>query len=89
MHAGQRQLGRDLAHVFPYNKKVVAALNTGTPFAYRAGYRFGFGKALENLADEIEEGVQAVAGDEEATEESSAEDTRFDDLHDEVEEIPA
>jgi len=48
------RLGREVDHVFPYQKRILTALNTGRPYALKAGRRWGFGKALNRLVDEIE-----------------------------------
>ena len=48
------RLGREVDHVFPYQKRLLTALNTGQPYALKAGKRFGFGKSLHRLVEEIE-----------------------------------
>ena len=48
------RLGREIDHVFPFQKKVISAVNTGKPYALVCGHRFGFGRALNGVVDEIE-----------------------------------
>ena len=48
------RLGRDIQHVFPFQKKLITALNTGKPYAAICGKRFGFGKVLAGVVSEIE-----------------------------------
>lgn len=48
------RLGREIDHVFPFQKKVISAVNTGKPYALSCGRRFGFGRALAGVVDEIE-----------------------------------
>jgi hypothetical protein len=48
------RLGRDVDFVFPYNRRILTALNTGRPYALAAGKRFGWGKVLSRLVKEIE-----------------------------------
>ncbi|MFT7486284.1 MAG: pilus assembly protein CpaE [Candidatus Paceibacteria bacterium] len=48
------RLGREVEHVFPFQKKLITALNTGKPYALTCGRRFGFGKALYGVTSEIE-----------------------------------
>jgi pilus assembly protein CpaE len=48
------RLGREIDHVFPFQKKVISAVNTGKPYALICGHRFGFGKALFGIVEEIE-----------------------------------
>jgi len=48
------RLNRPVDHVFPFQKKVITALNTGKPYALHCGRRFGFGKALHGVVREIE-----------------------------------
>jgi len=49
------RLNREVDHVFPYQKRILTALNTGRPYALKAGRRWGFGKALNGIVDEIEQ----------------------------------
>lgn len=56
------RLGRDVDHVFPFQKKLITALNTGKPYAMSCGRRFGFGRALNGVVEEIE-GLPSPAGD--------------------------
>lgn len=48
------RLGREVDHVFPFQKKLITALNTGKPYALTCGRRFGFGRALGGVISEIE-----------------------------------
>lgn len=48
------RLGREVHHVFPFQKKLITALNTGKPYALSCGRRFGFGKVLHGITREIE-----------------------------------
>ncbi len=50
----EERLNRDIEHVFPFQKKLLTALNTGRPYALSCGRRFGFGKSLARIVDEIE-----------------------------------
>ena len=56
------RLGRPVHHVFPFQKKVLTALNTGRPYALSCGKRFGFGKALAGVVREIEGAPSPGAG---------------------------
>ncbi|MFT7667351.1 MAG: pilus assembly protein CpaE [Planctomycetota bacterium] len=56
----EERLGRHVDHVFPFQKKVITSLNTGKPYALKCGRRFGFGKALRGVTNEIE-GVETSA----------------------------
>jgi len=53
----EAQIGCSVDNLFPYQKKVLTALNAGDPLALHAGRRFGYGKALEGLVEEILAGV--------------------------------
>ena len=46
-------IGKDIDHVVPYTKQVLAATNTGTPFVMRAPRWRGFGKAVQKIEREI------------------------------------
>lgn len=48
------RLGRDVDFVFPYNKRILTALNTGRPYALTAGKRMGWGRVLNRVVKEIE-----------------------------------
>ncbi len=48
------RLGREVDFVFPYQKRVLMALNTGRPYALSCGKRFGFGRSLNRVVREIE-----------------------------------
>jgi pilus assembly protein CpaE len=56
------RLGRDVHHVFPFQKKVLTALNTGRPYALSCGKRFGFGRALAGVVREVEGAASPGAG---------------------------
>ena len=47
------RMGRDIDHVLPYDKKVVAAANCGVPIAMAPIRLGGFSRALATLADEV------------------------------------
>lgn len=51
----EERLGREVDHVFPFQKKLITALNTGRPYGLRCGKRFGFGRALFGVVREIED----------------------------------
>ncbi len=51
------QIGQSVDCVFPYQKKILSALNAGDPLALHVGKRLGYGKALERLVEEILAGV--------------------------------
>lgn len=63
------RLGRHVDHVFPFQKKLITALNTGKPYALTCGRRWGFGKALSGVTREIE-GVPSPQADAKASERS-------------------
>lgn len=48
-----RRLDRDLDFVVPFDRRVLAATNTGEPFALRASRRWGFGKAVRAIEREV------------------------------------
>ncbi|ANM29421.1 hypothetical protein ABI59_07215 [Acidobacteria bacterium Mor1] len=48
-----RRLQRDIDHVIPYNKQLLVASNAGSPLGLRLRGRFGFGRALGGVRDEI------------------------------------
>jgi pilus assembly protein CpaE len=50
----EERMGRAVDHVFPFQKKLITALNTGKPYALSCGRRFGFGRALAGVVAEIE-----------------------------------
>lgn len=48
------RLSREVDYVFPYQKRILTALNTGRVYALSCGRRFGFGRTLHRLVREIE-----------------------------------
>lgn len=46
-------IGRDIDHVVPYSKQVLAATNSGAPYAMRAPRWRGFGKAIHQIEQEV------------------------------------
>jgi Flp pilus assembly CpaE family ATPase len=50
----QQRLGRPLDYVFPYQKRLLASMNTGRPYILNSIRFFGFGKEMSALVDEIE-----------------------------------
>jgi pilus assembly protein CpaE len=50
----QQRLGRQLDYVFPYQKSVLVAMNTGRPYILKSLRFYGFGHELSALVDEIE-----------------------------------
>jgi pilus assembly protein CpaE len=50
----EQRLGRPLDYVFPYKKRVLVSMNTGTPYMLKSIRLFGFGKEMSALVDEIE-----------------------------------
>ncbi len=50
----QQRLGRPLDYVFPYQKRLLASMNTGRPYILNSMRFFGFGKEMSSLVDEIE-----------------------------------
>ncbi|MEZ6090008.1 MAG: AAA family ATPase [Pirellulaceae bacterium] len=47
------RMNRDIDHVLPYDKKVMAAANCGVPIAMSTIRFSGFSRALERLADDV------------------------------------
>ncbi|MGI9474798.1 MAG: AAA family ATPase [Rubripirellula sp.] len=47
------RMGRDIDHVLPFDKRVVAAANCGVPIAMTPVRLSAFSRALERLADEV------------------------------------
>ena len=48
------QLGRDVEAVFPFDRRILTAYNTGEPLAWRGKRMFGFAKAIHRFAAEID-----------------------------------
>ena len=46
-------IGRDIDHVVPYSKQVLAATNSGAPYVMRAPRWRGFGKAVSRIEKEV------------------------------------
>ncbi|MCP9442419.1 MAG: AAA family ATPase [Nitrospira sp.] len=49
----EQQLDRELDYVFPYQKGVLIAANTGKPYILGTHRYFGFGREMETLIDDI------------------------------------
>ncbi len=49
----ERRLGRDLAHVIPFDKRVITAANIGRPFVLSKGWFAGARRAMKELAEEV------------------------------------
>ena len=47
------RLGRDIDHAIPFEKALLVAANTGEPLGLQVGRRFGFGRILNLLADDV------------------------------------
>jgi len=58
-HDIAQRLGRTVDWVFPYDKSVIAAANTGRPLAMQTRGMFGFGRTLKQLIEDI----QLVSGE--------------------------
>jgi len=50
----QQRLGRTIDYVFPYQKRLLVAMNTGQPYILKSMRMFGFGKEMSALVDEVE-----------------------------------
>jgi hypothetical protein len=48
------RLSREVDYVFPYDRKVLTALNTGRVYATTCSKRFGFGGVLHRMVRDIE-----------------------------------
>ncbi len=48
------RLGAEVAHEVGFDRRVPTALNLGSPRVLRASRRFGFGRAIARLCDEVE-----------------------------------
>ncbi|PQO38044.1 CpaE family protein [Blastopirellula marina] len=48
-----RRLGRDIDWIFPYDRNVISAANTGQPLAMTTRGYFGFGRELKRLIKEV------------------------------------
>jgi pilus assembly protein CpaE len=51
----ERRLGRPLDYVFPYQKRLLVAMNTGVPYILKSMRFLGFGKEMSALVDDIVE----------------------------------
>lgn len=49
------RLGREIHHVIPYQKRLITALNTGRPYVLSASKRFGWGKAINQIVQDLQE----------------------------------
>jgi pilus assembly protein CpaE len=50
-----QRLGRAVDHVLPYDKRVIAAANSGEPLAMQPVGWFGYGKQLKSLVADVEQ----------------------------------
>jgi hypothetical protein len=50
----QHRLGQPLNYVFPFSKRVLVSMNTGSPYILKAMRFFGWGREMSALVDEIE-----------------------------------
>jgi hypothetical protein len=50
----EERIGRPIDYVFPYQKRLLVAMNTGNPYILRAIRYFGFGREMRQLVDDIE-----------------------------------
>jgi pilus assembly protein CpaE len=50
----ESRLGRPIDHVVPYDRRVLVSMNTGEPYALKASVRFGFGRHVIGIVDDIE-----------------------------------
>lgn len=48
------QLGRDIEAVFPFDRRILTAFNTGEPLAWRGSRRFGFAKAMHRFVADLD-----------------------------------
>lgn len=48
------RLGREIDYEVPHSKKVLTALNLGQPLILRAAGRFGWGRAVRRIVDDVE-----------------------------------
>jgi len=48
------QLGRDVEAMFPFDRRILTAYNTGEPLAWRGRKMFGFAKAIHRFAESVE-----------------------------------
>ena len=58
----ESRLGRPIDHDVPYDKRVLASMNTGEPYALKASLRYGFGRRLAGIADEIAASMAGPGG---------------------------
>ena len=50
----QQRIARPLDYVFPYQKRLMVAMNTGQPYILKSMRLFGFGKEMSALVDDVE-----------------------------------
>jgi len=50
----QQRLGRELDLVFPFTRRLLIAMNLGSPYILRSMRLWGFGREMSALVDEIE-----------------------------------
>jgi pilus assembly protein CpaE len=51
----ESRIGRTIDYVFPYQKKLLVATNSGHPYVLKANCWFGFGASIAELVNDIEE----------------------------------
>ena len=56
----ESRLGRPIDYAIPYQKRILSSMNTGEPYILRAFKWMGFGRAVKELADEIEQLTDAA-----------------------------
>jgi pilus assembly protein CpaE len=49
-----KRLGREIDYAFGYQRRLLVAMNTGTPYILKSMRFFGFGREMSALVDEIE-----------------------------------
>jgi pilus assembly protein CpaE len=59
----EKRLGRQIDYVFPYQKRLLMAMNSGVPYILKSIRLFGFGREMSALVDEIEDLGQRTPGD--------------------------
>ena len=48
------RLGKEVDYEIPHDKKVLTALNLGEPRVLRASTRFGWGRAMRELVEDVD-----------------------------------
>jgi len=59
----ETRLGRPIAHVVPYEKRILVSMNTGTPYIVRAARWRGFGRVVTDIADAVDGFADQTASD--------------------------